>query len=798
MQVAAALLASAAADRRRQGVPQANAFQRSLIELVLDAMGRLELRHSAQLCHDIVQLGVGLDVPRSSRGIFRIGRMDRRSMPGGLARAMSSLPARARASMDAAVARDMLPAIRLIVQQPGAGLARRVPQALAISALARGGLPFRLDAATRHQYLEYGLGQQPQHRAQAIRSLSAICRGTVEAGRDAATRQSAGRVLHHLLAAGGHGLSNAQVASAREAVMAAFRDSGWRNADRHLPLAAELLNEAKRDGAPLPPALAATLLTRLLRGWDLVCILEHVPLLATVYDQLPKADRDTLREGLLAHLPKDGSQPQEQQIGLQLLRQIAKTDAADPKELLKLAHEVLPRLKKPDEEEDAARDIQQAAMEQLFDEFHGASENGQLAVLGFVEGLKDDRLASAAAGILNRVLLVELKVQLSDQNDKAMAEVHDGLPGLEEEKERLPLPAAVKAKAAAVVSDAFNRLSNAQLSDLNRTVIKGGTPLSEPLWQTFLDHAHKLHGAELSGLLTAWCNSQPILDERQFHALQPKWAKARDHLGESECEMLDAFLHLAERVRTPADARKDTPSSALTSHAAEELAVALTQMNSACLDAALPLFDWASLSGAQRDGVSDSILKRLSALSLVSEHSEKQALALSFELSSRRGLHALAQRVGMPQMRSGKIVIEEGKVVRHDWSQSIPLQGDGSLGLKAELELRPAKDVAPALEAIAERYRSLPEALQLETAALFKHRLKDLSPLQQQRLQDTLALHNPDLLDRQDHLRSLGFVLDDTIWDRARRLHGGVGNKKIDRELAEERDKLRESRFSAH
>lgn len=289
------------------------------------------------------------------------------------------------------------------------------------------------------------------------------------------------------------------------------------------------------------------------------------------------------------------------------------------------------------------------------------------------------------------------------------------------------------------------------MSELIANAVDGATELPPRLWRSFIGNAARLDAPALRGLLTAWCNSLPTQEPQEARQLRRAWQDVLPRLPEQAAGTLNAFMHLA--AESAPSLQLPRPSQPVGPAAAGELAAALPRMDVASMQAALQHLRQAELPGALRREVTRQVLEQYPR---INSDVRPIALGLCFSNDPIRTLHALAGRVGRPEFLSGK-------VVRPSLEQALPLAAGGQTNLGRELLQRPAGEVLPALEALAERYAApMPEAHLDAVAAVLARRLPDLSPSRRQRVIDTLVLANPELSDEQ--VRGLGGNPADPAW----------------------------------
>lgn len=641
------------------------------------------------------------------------------------------------ADAPADTARALLPVCRSALQgeDPVAGDQRDLRNQV-LAGLARGGLPFGGSAAQRYSFIEQGLGRDPALRTEAARWLMKASLGKGPES-DSTTRVAAARYLHHLLESGGHTLSDQETEAAQKAVLTAFRATAYN------PLAASimaaLLGEIPRAGAvqgeagtagATHQALVRVLSSAMMNGFSQIDPHEAarvVPHIVSAYGGMSDSDRAQVDTQLLRRLGGPiavgglGAQPQLP--GLGLIASLSRSSAHDPTPLLRLADAAWPRLN---------RTNQQAALRQLFDDVDSASPAGLAAVIGFVARRGDDGdFVSGAVQMVRQMLAGSEAADSLDSGARTLA--------VEALRERLP------------------RLGPARVSELITNAVDGATLLQLPatLWHSFINNAAKLDAPALRGLLTAWCNSLPTQTPEEAGHLHAAWQKVLPRLGEPAAGTVNAFLHLAAEAAPKLPLPK--PSRPVSPAAAGELASALPRMDVASMQAALQHIRQAELPRALRNEVTHKVLDQYPR---IRADLRPTALELCYSSDPVRTLHTLADRAGRREFLAGKVV----------WSsleQTLPAPAGSQTNLKQELLQRPANEVLPALEALAERYAAaMPKVHHEAIALVLANRLPDLSPAQHQRVIDTLVLANPELGDEQ--IRGLGGNPSDAAWTAPR------------------------------
>lgn len=655
----------------------------------------------------------------------------------------------------AGTAQALLPVCHRVLLQgedPGAGGKRKLRNQI-LASLARGGLPFGGSAAQRESFIAQGLGRDPALRTAAAHWLTKASLGK-DAESDSTTRVAAARYLHHLLESGGHTLSDQETQAARQAVLRAFRTTAG-NLQATAVMAA-LLGEIQWAGAVQGGAGTAgsanETLVGVLSSGVMKCFSQigpHeaarvVPHIVSAYGGMSDGHRAQVDTQVLRRLSGpiavDGPAAQPQLPGLGLIGSLSRYSANDPAQMLRLADEVWRRLN---------RTNQQAALQQLFDDVDSASPAGLATAIRFVARRSDDGdFVSAAVPMVRQMLAGPEAAHSLDSGARTLA--------VEALCERLP------------------RLAPARASELIANAVDGATHLPATLWHSFIDNAARLDAPALRGLLTAWCNSLPTQTPQEAGQLRDAWQKVLPRLEASAAGTVNAFMHLAAesapRLQLPKPRRPVSPA------AAGELASALPRMDVASMQAALQHIRQAELPGALRNEVTRNVLEQYPR---IQAELRPTALALCFSTDPVRTLHALAERAGRRELLAGKVL----------WSsleQALPLAAGGQTNLMRELLQRPAGEVLPALEALAERYAApMPRVHHEAIALVLAKRLPDLSPPQHQRVIDTLVLANPELGDEQ--IRGLGGNPADAAWAAPR--------QTPPEQMQERLLKLRESRW---
>jgi len=616
-----------------------------------------------------------------------------------------------------------------------------------LASLARGGLPFGVSEAQRGSFIEQGLGRDPALRTEAARWLMRASLGK-GAESDSTTRVAAARYLHHLLESGELTLSEREIQAARQAVMTAFRAAAGNL--QAAPVMTALLGEIPRAGAVQGgagtvdspnEALARVLSFGIMKGFSQIGPHEAarvVPHIVSAYGGMSDGNRAQVGTQLLRRLSGPiaiggpGAEPQLP--GLGFIGNLSRYSANDSAQLLRLADEVWPRLN---------RTNQQAALQHLFDDIDSASPAGLMAVIDFVAQRSDDGdFVSGAVQMVRQMLAGSEAADSLDSDPRALA--------VEALRERLP------------------KLDSARVSELIANAVDGVTQLKLPvtLWHSFVNNAARLDAPALRGLLTAWCNSLPTQDPQDSQDLQDAqearqigdaWQKVHSRLPEPAAGTVNAFMHLAAesapKLQLPRPRRPVSPA------AAGELAAALPRMGVASMQAALQHIRQAELPGALRHEATRNVLEQYPH---IKADLRPAALELCFSSDPIRTLHALAERVGRPELLAGE-------VVRSSLEQALPPAAGSQTNLKRELLRRPVAEVLPALEALAERYAApMPKDHREAIALVLAKRLPALLPPEHQRVIDTLVLANPDLSDEQ--IRDLGGDPADEAWALPRQM----------------------------
>lgn len=246
----------------------------------------------------------------------------------------------------------------------------------------------------------------------------------------------------------------------------------------------------------------------------------------------------------------------------------------------------------------------------------------------------------------------------------------------------------------------FHMIDPGEAAELMRHVVSAYGDMSAAdraevdtqLMRRFISHAANVGALTLRQLLTAWCNSLPAQAPREAGQLREAWERALPRLGPPAADVVNAFMHVAAGS-APA-LQLPRPTRPVGHAAACELAAALSRMDVASMQAALRCIGRAELPGELRNEVTRNVLQQYPRMQI---DLRPAALDLCFSWDPARTLHMLADRVGRREIQSGKVL----------WSsllQSIPMAASGQTHLRRELLLRPAGDVLPALEVLAERH----------------------------------------------------------------------------------------------
>lgn len=654
----------------------------------------------------------------------------------------------------ATTARALLPLCRHILQADGAMPGdRRKLRNRALASLALGGLPVGESPGERGRSIEQGLGSDPALRTEVAQWLTKACLGK-HSRADSISPVAAARYLHHLLELGGHTLNAREVEAARRAVLNTVRTAAAEPTATAVMSAMLAEIEADRvvqarDGScnPEHEALATALARGAMRGFHMIDPREAaklMPHIVSAYGGMPGADRAEVDARLMRHLggpvAVDSVATRPQLAGLGLIRSLSRYRGNDPAQLLRLADEVWPRLN---------RSHQQAALKQLFDEVDAASPVGLTASIAFAARRRDDGDFVDAAVPMMRQLL-------------------DGAGP------RDSLHAGVRDLAEQVVCERLPVMAPSHASELVANAVDGAAELPATLWLRFISHAPRLDAVSLRQLLTAWCNSLPARAPREPEQLRHAWERVLHRLEPQAADVVNAFMHVAAES-APA-LQLPRPTRPVGHAAACELAAALPRMDVASMQVALRHIHRAELPGALRNEVTRNVLAQYPRIQV---DLRPAALDMCFSWDPVRTLHMLADRVGRREIQSGKLV----------WSsleQSIPLAASGQTLLRRELLQRPAGDVLPALEVLAERHAAaMPKVHREAIADVLATRLPDLSSLQRRRVMDTFVLAHPDLEDA--HILGLGVDPADPAWAEAR--------KTPPEQIQQKLQSLRESRW---
>jgi hypothetical protein len=603
-----------------------------------------------------------------------------------------------------------------------------------LASLAHGGLPLGESPGERGHFIEQGLGRDPALRTEAAQWLAQACLGK-HSKPDCALRVAAARYLHHLLEVGGHTLGTRETEVACRAILDAVRTTPA--GPEATAMMCAMLAETEAAGAvqrgaggsdPAHEGLATALACGAIKGIHMIDpgvaaeLMRHV---VSAYGDMSAADRAELETQLMRRLggpvAVDGLATRPQLPGLGLIRNLSRYRGNEPAQLLGLADEVWPRLN---------RTHQQAALKQLFDDVDAASPLGLTTSIAFVARRRDEGdFVNAAVPMLRRLLVA------SGRRDS----LHPG----------------VRALAEQVVCERLPRLAPSRVSELIANAVDGPAGLPATLWLRFISHAANVDALTLRQLLTAWCNSLPAQAPREAGQLREAWERALSRLGPPAADVVNAFMHVAAGS-APA-LQLPRPTRTVGHAAACELAAALSRMDMASMQAALRYIGRAELPGDLRNEVTRNVLQQYPRMQI---DLRPAALDLCFSWDPARTLHMLADRVGRREIQSGKVL----------WSsllQSIPMAASGQTDLRRELLLRPAGDVLPALEALAERHAAaMPKVHREAIADVLATRLPDLSSPQRRRVIDTLVLADPDLKD--EHILGLGGDPADPAWVEAR------------------------------
>jgi hypothetical protein len=654
----------------------------------------------------------------------------------------------------ASTARALLPVCLHVLQGEGTMPGDRCKlRSRALASLAHGGLPLGESPGERGHFIEQGLGRDPALRTDVARWLIQACLGRPTEP-DRALGVAAARYLHHLLDVGGPALSDRETEVARQAILNAVRTApaGRQAAVVMSAMLAEIdAARSVQGGAGNSNAANEGLVVALaygaMKGFHMLSHREAaivMPYIVSAYGGMSAVERAEVDSRLMRRLRGPvavaGPAARPQWAGLGLIRNLSHYRGNDPAQLLRLAHEVWPRLN---------RTHQQAALMQLFDDVDAASPTGLAASIVFVaRRLDDGDFVNAAVPMVRQML--------------AGSEARDSLH------------AGARALAEKVVCERLPRLAPSHVSELIANAVGGVTELPATLWLRFIDHAARVDALTLRRLLTAWCNSLPTQAPREAEQLRDAWERVLPRLGQPAAEAVHAFMHLAAESAPALQLHKPTRPAGHA--AAREWAAALPDMEVASMQVALQHICRAELPEELR---SQATRKVLAQYPRIRADLRPAALDLCFPRDPLRTLHMLADRVGRREIQSGKVV----------WStleQSLPLAAGGQTTLRRELLQRPASDVLPALEVLAERHAAaMPKVHREAIAHVLAARLPDLSPPQRQRVIQTLVLANPEL--DEEHILGLGGDLADPAWAAARQTPSEQVQEKL--------QSLRESRW---
>jgi len=637
----------------------------------------------------------------------------------------------------ASTARSLLPVCLQILQgEESMPADRRKLRSRALASLAHGGLPFGESPGERGHCIEQGLGRDPALRTEAAQWLMQACLGE-HTKSDRALRVAAARYLHHLLEVGGHTLSASEVEAARQAILNAVRSTptGMETTTVMSAMLAETAaagaaQSGAAGGNPANEGLATALACGVVKGLNMIDPGEAakvMPHIVSAHGDMSAVERAEVETQLMRRLSGpvavDGKATRPQLPGLGLIRNLSRYRGNDPAQLLGLADAVWPRLN---------RAHQQAALKELFDDVDAALPLGLTASIAFVARRHDvGDFVSAAVPMMRQLL--------------AGSEPRDSLE------------AGVRALAEKVVCERLPRMASSHVSELIANAVDGAAELPATLWLRFIGQAARVDALTLRQLLTAWCNSLPAQAPQAAEQLRDAWERALHSLKPPAADVVNAFMHIAAES-APA-LQLPRPTRPVGHAAACELADALPRMEMAAMQVALRHICRAELPQELRNEVTRNVLAQYPRIRV---DLRPAALDLCFSWDPVRTLHMLADRAGRREIQSGKVV----------WSsleQSIPLAAGSRTLLKHELLQRPAGDVLPALEVLAERHAAAsPKSHREAIAEVLAARLPGLSSTQRRRVIETLALANPGLND--EHILGLGGDLADPAWAMVREM----------------------------
>lgn len=634
----------------------------------------------------------------------------------------------------AAVA-PLLPVLHRLLQQactPGAdGKDERLLQP-ALACLQRGGLPAGMHAAARKDFIDQTLGPDPALHTRV--ALALMQQADPASGLAPDQRAGAARYLHHLLDHGGHRLDPSHTDQARHIVEQAFTHGhDPEDPRRHRTVAihsAALLHEMAGTRPPGPQPfdkLTEMLTQQALLGLDQLSAQQAVwitaPLVAKYGHMTPpmaNATTQVLARYLGPELSRDspdrGPGTERQTVALSLIVNLSCSTAADDWHVQKLATTAWRRM---------APTNQKAALNQLFDGFETALPTGQRAVIDFVKRLRNPEDFVSAAGHMASSIWPSQSID----------------PG-------------IRQQAVQVIEQRLPALPYEHISTLVRDSMAHAEVLPQPLWEAIDRQLLKLDDISLRSLVTAWGNrtaapvpglppphpdarapappwqeartrlskevaalaqclsdpasipdhvlrkmypasdpQDPALRARALPALQARHARLSRHL-----DTVEAFMRLATEAAAPAGLLP--PPRPLPPAVAEEVVAALPQMDPPLMQAALRHLHDAPLPEATRRELTHSLLSQYGRLNAPAREA---TLGVGLRGDPAATLQMLAGRIGTPQWSDAPPSTRGGRtIVRPSINERLTLPGGRTTTLKDELLRRPAPEVQPALETLAE------------------------------------------------------------------------------------------------
>lgn len=630
-----------------------------------------------------------------------------------------------RLGAEADTAESMLPVVRQLLNQPPQVSSTRIGKQLhrkALAGLVRGGLPFGLPQERRAALIDAGIGDDAARRTDIAKELQTVANGEGIGRKHPVTRQAAARYLHHLLQAGNHQLSAAEVEQAKAAIQRAFRSNvrGQDALDASTVMGA-LLSEIPRSGPRRDEALTAELSRRIMSGLaNYDALAEAIGPIAAAFEGLSPTNQREVVATALSRVPEHpaqrGDAARPQRLPLKAIVALAGFVGEDSTPVIRSL--MLPLFERMN------RDYRDATFNQLFDAYAEAPPTGQRAVVNFIGQLQSPgEFVNGLRQFARRALADETVRDSIDRTayENGVGMLNTRLPGLDPE----------------------------QLSAAVRSVVEGNPDLPVPVLEILLSQAHRADPASLRELMANVVNSLPTREPDETDRLKAALGRLSRQLQDDPERRgtVHAFMKVA-------DLRPRRPESIIQPSEAEHLASQLPGMNATLARATLGDIADVHLPEPASNAVIESLLNGYARFPA---EGRQEVLKYTYPKSPRLTLHALASRVGTPEFVNGKPV----RPAMSD--QHVPQPQGGEAPLHEALLQQPADVVQSALEALTEKVFGVPGAHRGEILDVLTQRGFTLPRAHQLRLAETLVLAEGRQLS-DDEIRSVGGDPAHPIW----------------------------------